>query len=672
MRHSFLCLAGVLGVSLALAGLRPAAAEVKLASVIGDNMVLQQGIPAPIWGWAEAGETVTVRFMGQAKTATADQDGRWMVRLDPLTVLPDGRGRMMRIEGNNRLVLRNILIGEVWICSGQSNMQFATISSDNGKEEAAAADFPTMRLFTVPDITAPVPVETCAGSWAVCTPETAAGFSAVGFFFGRKLNQDLKVPVGLINTSWGGTVAEAWTSAPALRAKLPEFNAELDKLAGPQADYQKAMADFQAKMNDFNASVNKLYDLEEDLKTGAKYAAPDLDDHAWKTMDLPGNWETKGLPDLDGIVVYRKTLDIPAAWAGKEIILRPGPIDEVETTWFNGEQVGGAGRSRTRETQYWNQTREYRVPGKLVHAGANVVMIRVSDTNGQGGLWGAAPDTMFAELADGSDKTHLSLAGDWRYLVEFALPTRPGDPTNPNRPSVLFNAMISPLIPFGIRGAIWYQGESNAGRPDQYRTLMPTLITDWRTRWGVGDFTFLMVSLANFMARTDAPVESGWAELREAQALTAERLPHTGQALAIDIGDAKDIHPRNKQEVGRRLALAAEAMAYGQKLEYSGPVYKSMRVEGSKLVLSFTHTDGGLVAKAVDDAKEGVLSGFAVCGPDKKFVAATAEIHGDEVWVWSDQAPLPVAVRYAWANNPLCNLYNQAGLPAVPFRTDRP
>jgi sialate O-acetylesterase len=630
-------------------------------------MVIQQGIPAPIWGWAAPGEQVTVRFAGQVKQTEADKDGRWEVRLDSMPAHPEWPGRIMRIEGkDSRLTVHDVLIGEVWVCSGQSNMQFGVISSNNGAEEVAQAKYPQIRLFTVPDVTAPAPVDDCAGQWAVCSPETVAGFSAVAYFFGRDLHQALKVPVGLINTSWGGTVAEAWTSAPALRAKLPEFNAELDKLAGPAADYDRALTEFRQKMADFNAAVLKLYDLEEDLTVAARYAAPGLDDHAWKTMDVPGNWEAKGLPDLDGIVVFRRTLQVPAAWAGKDLILRPGPVDEVETTWFNGEQVGARGRSRTRETQYWNQPREYRVPGRLVQAGANVVTIRVTDTTGAGGLWGAPADTMYAALAGGSDPTHLSLAGDWRYLVEYALPPRPGDPTNPNRPSVLFNAMISPLIPFGIRGAIWYQGESNAGRPAQYRTLLPAMIVDWRTRWGEGDFPFLIVQLANFMARNTEPEESQWAELREAQALTAERLPRTGLALAIDIGDAGDIHPRNKQEVGRRLALAAEAIAYGRKMAYSGPVYQAMRIEGSKVVLSFTHTEGGLVAK------DGPLTGFALCGEDHKYVWAQAEIRGDEVVVWCDQIAKPVAVRYAWANNPACNLYNGAGLPAVPFRTDQP
>jgi sialate O-acetylesterase len=382
-------------------------------------------------------------------------------------------------------------------------------------------------------------------------------------------------------------------------------------------------------------------------------------------MSLPGNWEIRGLPGLDGIVWFRKTIDVPAAWAGKEIILRPGPIDEVDVAWFNGVQVGARGRSRTKDVQYWNQPREYHCPGNLVKAGKNVIAIRVSDVNGQGGLWGAQGETMQVDLADGSDKTPLTLAGDWRYSIEFALPTKPTNPSTPNTPSVLYNAMINPLIPFALRGAIWYQGESNAGRGVQYRTLLPTLITDWRTRFG-GDFSFYIVQLANFMAPVSKPSESSWAEIREAQTLTTTKLPKVGMALAIDIGEAKDIHPRNKQEVGRRLGLAAEAITYKHKVAYSGPVFKSMKVKNGKAELRFTQIEGGLKIKG------DVLKGFAICGADKKFVWAQAQINGKKVTVSAPEVPSPVAVRYAWGDNPDCNLVNGADLPAVPFRTDCP
>ena len=298
-------------------------------------------------------------------------------------------------------------------------------------------------------------------------------------------------------------------------------------------------------------------------------------------------------------------------------------------------------------------------------AGEQSLAIRVTNTFGAGGLWGAPADTMYAELADGSDATRVPLAGDWEYHVEFGLPVVPPNPAGPNNPSLLFNAMINPLIPYGIEGAIWYQGESNADRPVQYRTLLPTLIADWRSRWQQGDFPFLIVQLANFMARTKEPVESGWAELREAQTLTTTALPNVGLASAIDIGEANDIHPRNKQEVGRRLSLAAFALAYKQKMTYSGPLFSGMKITDGKAVLTFSHVDNGLVVKG------DTLKGFAICGSDKQYVSAQAKIDGQRVIVWSDQVKQPVAIRYGWANNPECNLYNAAGLPAIAFRTDR-
>ncbi|HEY3396275.1 MAG TPA: sialate O-acetylesterase [Armatimonadota bacterium] len=654
-------------LALLVLGATLATADLTLPSVIGDHMIIQQGIPAPIWGKAAPGEQVTVSYAGQTKHATADAEGRWMVKLDPVTAQPGQRGRMMRIAGrNSQIVLRDLMVGEVWVCSGQSNMQFATVQSINGEAEVAQANYPQMRLFTVPNVTAPFPQENCGGQWLPCSPQTAAGFSAVGYFFGRDLFQNLGVPIGLINTSWGGTVAEAWTSAAALRAKLPEFNAALDIIAGPQDAMTQATENYRKQVDAFNAATLKLYDMEEDVASAtAGRARADYDDKAWKQMPLPADYRTV-LGETYGLVWFRKTVDIPAAWAGKDLILRPGPIDEVDVTWFNGVEVGAKGNSRARQTQYWNVAREYKVPGNLVKAGPNVIAIRVSNIYGQGGLWGQPGDTMFVQSADNSDKTHVSLVGNWRYDVEFKLPVMPADPNNPNRPSMLYNAMIAPLIPVGIRGAIWYQGESNAGNATQYRTLLPTMITDWRTRWGEGDFPFLVVSLANYTERLAQPQDSQWAELREAQALTAERYPKVGLAMAIDIGDAADIHPKNKQEVGRRLALDAEAMAYGEKVVYSGPVFRSLKVEGGKAVLSFSHVEGGLVAKG------GPLTGFAIAGADGKFVWAKAEIRGSQIVVWSDQVAAPAAVRYAWANNPECNLYNGAGLPAVPFRTNPP
>ena len=636
----------------------------QLPSIISDHMVLQQGVALPIWVSDIPGNKTDVAYAGQTKKNVADADGKWLVKLRPVTGRKKQKSKEMTIIGSTKIVIKDVLVGENWICSGQSNMQMAVGSSMNAKEEIAAANYPQIRLFTVPNVTSLYPRTECKGAWVLCTPETVVGFSAVGYFFGRHLYNTLNRPIGLINTSWGGTIAEAWTSSEALRANLPEFIPALDEVTKPTGQYLSELEEYKAKKVNMDVAMEKFYSLEENVKDVGQTATTDLDDSAWKTMKLPGNWELNGLPDLDGIVWFRKTLDIPASWAGKDIIIHPGPIDEVETTWFNGTIVGSRGNSRKGQTQFWNQLRDYKVPGNLVKTGKNVVAIRVSDCVGQGGLWGASADVMFAELADGTDKTKISLAGGWRYSVEYTLPRPPANPETPNRPSVLFNAMINPLIPYAIGGAIWYQGESNAGRGKQYQTLLPTLITDWRTRWGIKDFPFLIVSLANFMGRDAQPAESAWAEIREAQTMTTTKLKNVGQGLAIDIGDEKDIHPKNKQEVGRRLGLAAEFIAYKHKVSFSGPVYQAMKVVNNKAELTFQYTDKGLVAKG------DTLQGFAICGEDKKFVWAQAKIEGNKVIVWADTVTKPIAVRYAWGNNPVCNLYNGADLPAVPFRTD--
>jgi len=486
-------------------------ADVKLPAVISDHMVFQQGLKAPVWGWAEPGEKVIVTLGDLKAEATADKDGRWRANLEPLKA---GGPMKMTVAGKNTLTVDDILVGEVWVCSGQSNMEMAVRSSNNSQQEIAEAKFPKIRLFTVAKTTADQPQTDCKGQWAACTPEAIPGFSAVAYFFGRDLLKDLGVPIGLIHTSWGGTYAEAWTSKPTL-AGDPVLKVALDRHAQGLSGYAKQKE----------------------------------------------NWEK----NREALMAKWKAAAEKAKAEGKQAPRQPQP---------------------------------------------------------------------------------------------------PRDPnTGPNRPSVLYNAMIAPILPYGIAGAIWYQGESNAGRAYEYRKLFPTMITDWRKNWGQGDFPFFFVQLANFMARKPDPAESNWAELREAQAMTL-KLPKTGQAVIIDIGEANDIHPKNKQDVGRRLALAAEAIACGKKIEYSGPVYESKTIDGGKVRLKFTHVGGGLVAKGDK------LTGFAVAGADKSFIWAEAKIDGDSVVVWSDKVADPVAVRYAWADNPECNLYNKEGLPASPFRTD--
>ena len=486
--------------------LSPLEADVKLPAVFSDNMVLQRGMAIPIWGTADAGEKVTVTLGDQSASAVVDRAGRWMVKLKPL----DAAGTVaLQITGKNTITLKNVLVGEVWICSGQSNMEWRVRNSTDSENEIAAARYPKIRLFQVKKAVAAEPLSETEGAWVECSPETIPDFTAVGYFFGRELHNTLDVPVGLIKTAWGGTPAEAWTSNAMLKTD-PDFRPILDR------------------------------------------------------------------------------------WA---------------TILATADQI--AQQHEKRVAQWQEAAKKAKADGKPV-------------------------------------------------------PRRPRSPVGPNHPhraSGLYNGMIAPLLPFAIKGAIWYQGESNASRAYQYRKLFPAMIRDWRKNWAQGDFPFLFVQLANFRQVVEEPAESDWAELREAQSMTLS-LPNTGMAVIIDIGEANNIHPKNKQDVGRRLGLAAGKIAYGRDVVYSGPVMTSITIENDRIRIHFKHVGGGLVAKG------GELKGFAIAGPDKKFVWAQAKIENDTVVVQADQVPDPIAVRYAWADNPVCNLYNKEGLPASPFRTD--
>ncbi|MHC4460535.1 MAG: sialate O-acetylesterase, partial [Planctomycetota bacterium] len=462
-------------------------------------------------------------------------------------------------------------------------------------------------------------------------------------------------------TSWGGTVAEAWTSSGALK-KLPDFKAAIEKIeqvrVNPelfQKKYERQMLEWQKKI-DFSGP--------DGGPEGKGCTDVDFDDGDWKQMELPKLWEQAGLANFDGLMWFRKEVEVPKSWIGKELILELGPIDDMDVTWINGIRVGGL------ETPgRWKTNRKYKIDSKVIRSGRNVVAVRVLDTGGGGGIYGRV-EQMKLKPAGAADDVAISLSGRWRYKKGYDLRSMPPQPRPPlrishqNAPTALYNGMIAPLIPYGIQGAIWYQGESNAGRAYQYRKLFGSMIKNWRNDWGQGDFSFLFVQLANFMAVNPEPVESAWAELREAQLMTLA-LPKTGMAVIIDIGEANDIHPKNKQDVGKRLALWALGGSYRKKLVYCGPIYKSMRVESNKIILHFDHVGGGLVAGGGKP-----LKGFAVAGADRKFVWADAKIDGDTVVVSSDKISEPVAVRYAWANNPVCNLYNKEGLPASPFRTD--
>lgn len=500
----------VLTVSIAATLCAVAAhADVRLPAVISDHMVLQQEMPASVWGWAEPGEKVTVKFAAQTLETTADPEGRWRVKFAELA--PGSAGEMT-VAGKNTLTIHDVVAGEVWIASGQSNMEFTVGRGKDAQQEIAAANYPKLRMFTVQKNAQLEPQEDLPGKWAVATPETAGAFSAVGYFFARKLNQTLKQPIGILHTSWGGTPAEYWTPRRVLAA---------------------------------DAVFKPIFD----------------------------SWEAK-------VAAYPKAKET---------------YDADLARWKEAEKTA-------------------REAGKPV------------------------PPPPRAPIGDGAVGS----------------------------PGCLYNGMIAPLTPYTLRGAIWYQGEANAGNAKLYRRLFPTMILSWRQAWKA-EFPFLFVQLANFNAKhqppTGQPEQSAWAELREAQMMTLE-LPRTGMAVAIDIGEADDIHPKNKQEVGRRLAMIAEASAYYRDQEFSGPLFGGAQIEDGKIRLSFRNSDG---MKAADGGK---LKGFAIAGEDKKFVWADAAIEGDHVLVSSPEVKEPVAVRYGWADNPECNLVNATGLPASPFRSD--
>jgi sialate O-acetylesterase len=637
-----------------------ARADVRVPSLIGDNMVLQQGRKVRVWGRAEPGERVTVTFRGDKAGATADARGRWEVFTGPHKA---GGPFELTVAGRNTLTFKNVLVGDVWVCSGQSNMEWSLGNAQDGAKAAAGADYPFIHLFTVTKKTSADPLDNVEGHWVVTTPKEAAQFSAVGYFFGRELYKVLNVPVGLIHTSWGGTPAEAWTSRGALAAD-PTLKPILDRYDQQLADLPRLQRDYEAARVEWE----RQYVTQDPGNKGEAqgYAKPERETGSWKRMKLPQLWESAGL-DVDGVIWFRREVEVPAAWAGKDLTLKLGAIDDFDTTYFNGERVGSTGPDTPNA---WMAPRLYRVPGSLVRAGRNTLAVRVFDRVGGGGFVGGEMSLAPADAASGGG---VALEGEWLYMEEATFPSRQIDyskqpqapgPANPNSPTVLYNAMLAPLFPYAIRGAIWYQGESNAGRAYQYRTLFPAMIRDWRAAWNQGDFPFYFVQLANWKARPQDSIDSEWAELREAQTMTLKAAPNTGMAVTIDIGNPDDIHPRDKLDVGLRLARWALVDAYGMKVEKSGPLYDSYKVEGERVRVRFTHA-GGL--KTRDGAAP---AGFYVAGADRKFVPAEARIEKGEVVVWSQDVPAPVAVRYAWADNPAANLYNSDGLPASPFRTD--
>ncbi len=485
-------------------------ADVKTPAIFGSHMVLQRDLKDPVWGKADPGEDVTVTIAGQTHTTKADDKGAWRVVLDPM---PAGGPHELVIKGKNTLTYSDVLVGEVWICSGQSNMEWPVAASNSAELEIRSAKHSSIRLISVPQVGTQTPQDDFKGQWDVCRPETAASFSAVGYFFGRRLHEILDVPVGLIDDAWGGSACEAWIRRDILAAD-PRYSGLMKHWEQIESNYPRAKADYEARFAQWKKDAEKA-------RSEGKHVPPQ-----------PGN---------------------------------PG--------WF--------------------------------------------------------------------------MNGNFR-------------------PANIYNGVLKPTIGYGIKGVIWYQGESNAGRAYQYRELFPLMIKSWRDEWGQGNFPFFWVQLADFMDEKPEPGESAWAELREAQTMTMSKLPHTGEAVIIDVGEGKDIHPRNKQVVGDRLARWALGSVYRVGMAHHSPTYKSMEVSGNKVTLTFEHAGRGLTTFDTQ-----VLKGFAIAGDDHKFVWAKAKIVApNRIEVSADSVKEPKAVRYAWADNPVCNVYSHDGLPLTPFRTD--
>jgi sialate O-acetylesterase len=662
-------------VFLATFALCSARAEVILPSIFSEHMALQKANGVPVWGKAEPGEKVTVTLDGKTAHVTAGQDGKWRLALD----LRDcGAGPFeMTVEGKNRIVIRDAVVGEVWLASGQSNMELPLRVTADADAEIAKSANPLLRQFAVKKTGANKPMEDCDGQWTVAGPATSGEFTAIGYYFGKELQQTRQQPVAIIHASNGGTFIEPWTPADALN-QIEAFRAPIAAIQKATTEYPMAKAKFA---KDFAAWL-KAHDREDKpCQNLDDYAAVNTSTADWNTVNLPNKTPVDGFPS-SGVFWLRHDIDVSAILAQQGFKIMIGPLAGYWQVYWNGKLLT--------ETTY------AQLPGKdfacyfavlpeQILTGKNTLAIRIYSPTSPlivrgGSLW-AGP---------------IVLDGAWLAKVESTFPDLPPDVLNsapqmtykqPDMmPGSLYNARIHPLTRYTIAGVLWYQGESNVSRAYQYRVAFPALIQGWREKWQRDGLPFYWCQVCNNNAKLSAPGESAWAELRESQSL-ALALPNTGQAMTIDLGEAGDLHFRDKKTAAHRLFLIAQARHYGKPVPCSGPVYESITIEDGKARIKFTSADGGLVAAKLPttysiktllnetaplsrNSPESQLEGFAICGADHRWVWADAKIDETTVLVWSDKVPSPVAVRYAWADNPTCNLYNAAGLPAPPFRTD--
>lgn len=619
-----------------------ARAKVILPKIFSDNMVLQRNGLIPVWGWADANEKIEVRFNNQVKSVKAGKNGKWLIRLDAENA---GGPYDMTIKGKNTVQIRNILVGEVWLCSGQSNMEWTVGQSMNAKQEIAAANNLFIRHIKIQrDISSLPQNDINAGDWQICDSTTVANFTGVGYFFAKNLYNELKIPVGLINSSWGGTNIETWISREAFE-NSDEFK---EMIAGiPKIDLDSLS---KLKVKGSVMRIEALQGTKMEGMNTSQFRELSFDDSKWPVLNQPQLWEEQSIGELDGIVWLRKTIVLASLDLTKEATLVLSKIDDNDITYVNGIKVGS--------TNQWDANRRYTIPPGVLKEGKNVIAVRVDDTGGGGGIYGDAADVKLI-LYNAS----LPLSGEWKFQVESVIKT-----TNQNSlPSLCYNAMISPLIPFAFQGVLWYQGESNAGRSYQYRKAFPLLINDWRQKWNNSSMPFYFVQLATFNNPGNSNEGCGWAELREAQTMTLS-LPNTGMCVTTDlVTNPKDIHPTNKQDVGNRLASLALNNLYSKNMICNGPIYKSMEIKNDQVILSFDNIGTGLYTPD----KYGYIRGFEMAGKDQVFHYAKAFIKGNTVVLFNEKVENPVAVHFGWMGDASdCNLFNKEGYPAVPFRTD--
>ncbi|MDN5284599.1 MAG: 9-O-acetylesterase [Mucilaginibacter sp.] len=651
MNETNLKVSNILFLLLTLCSLKTIG-QVKLPQLISDGMILQRDTRVALWGWASPGEKISITVADQRVDTVAAPGGKWLVHLKPVKA---GGPYRMDISSNNHITINDILFGDVWFCSGQSNM---VVPMERVKEkypdEIIGANFPQIRNFFIPTISDVTKLhdDLPSSKWMSANPTNVLDFGAASYFFAKKLYLKYHVPIGIINSSVGGTPIQAWVSEDGLK--------KISNYAGRVAQFKDTTYVNQLLRPAGTSGIKRSTTKQTDkgLAGPVKWYESVYSPTGWHKFWLPGYWADQGVKGLNGIVWFRKTINIPKEMAGKPAKLFLGRIIDADETYVNGKQVGNI--------TYQYPPRRYEIPVGLLKAGANTITVRITNTSGKGGF---VPDKRY-ELTDGQHS--LDLRGEWLYQVgQVFPPSRPyTDAPRPfsaqNEPTGLYNTMINPVTHYTIKGFLWYQGESNTGKPKEYNDLLPALITDWRSKWGAGDLPFVYVQLPNFGDVQYWPAESQTAELREAQ-LHGLRVSNSAMAVTIDVGEWNDIHPINKKDVGERSALAAEKIAYGETtLVSSGPIYQAARIDEGKIMISFSNVGSGLMVKGGGD-----LNQFAIAGDDKKFIWANAKITGDQVVIWSDEVPNPKYVRYAWADNPdNANLYNKNGLPASPFRTD--